>query len=233
MYYSYFAPDPENREKSGLILGAALILDGILCNLLLKKSGEKDPPLRYQGCRQAFGFRIRRIIPFLRDILQCPLPLHRRSILQGKSTCGRQHWFWQLSSHFPECICMYIIQRIFWVERFWESCADISDAGSCRKQNNIKGRYKAMRYQFWGLGACRCSGNNRRISGDPKARDSCMTHCRSSGVQIPVHRGCGKIGQVKPYPGAMFHYCFSCSGYFWEERYTEFCVRAGIIIVIM
>lgn len=25
-----------------------------------------------------------------------------------------------------------------------------------------------------------------------------MTHCRSSGVQIPVHRGCGKIGQVNP-----------------------------------
>ena len=36
------------------------------------------------------------------------------------------------------------------MERFWESCADISDAGSCRKQNNIKERYKAMSYQFWG-----------------------------------------------------------------------------------
>ena len=43
---------PKTR-KTGLILGAALILDGILCNLLLK-SDEKDPPLRYQGCRQAF-----------------------------------------------------------------------------------------------------------------------------------------------------------------------------------
>ena len=38
---------PKTR-KTGLILAAALILDGILCNLLSEKSGEKDPPLRYQ-----------------------------------------------------------------------------------------------------------------------------------------------------------------------------------------
>ncbi len=46
-----------------------------------------------------------------------------------------------------------------------------------------------------------------------------MTHCQSSGVQIPVHRGCGKTGQRKILPWGNVHYRFSCQDIFGGKVY--------------
>ena len=51
--YSYFAPDPENA-KNRSDPGSSIDSGRDTLQSASEKSGEKDPPLRYQGCRQAF-----------------------------------------------------------------------------------------------------------------------------------------------------------------------------------
>ena len=51
--YSYFAPDPENA-KNRSDPGSSIDSGRDTLQSASEKSDEKDPPLRYQGCRQAF-----------------------------------------------------------------------------------------------------------------------------------------------------------------------------------
>ncbi len=76
---------------------------------------------------------------------------HRRSILQGKSTPGgRQRGFGgSLFIAFFQNVFVCTLSNRYSGWSASGNPVDISDAGSCRKQNNI-GRYKAMSYQFWG-----------------------------------------------------------------------------------
>ncbi len=127
---------PKTR-KTGLILGAALILDGILCNLLLKNLVRRIPCDIKDAVRLFDSVSVGLFLSFgtyCSVLCRCIGALFCRGKVLVEGSTG----FWQPSSHFPECICMYIIQRIFWVERFWESCADISDVGSQKTEQYKK-----------------------------------------------------------------------------------------------
>lgn len=109
---------PKTR-KSGMILAAALCVDVILCNGILK-----NLVARIRPCDVNHSVQLLIVRPddfsFPRVIRRRLLRQFRRFFWLEKRNYG--NWFYRsrFCLHFQGCTYMYIIQRIFWAESLSE-----------------------------------------------------------------------------------------------------------------
>ncbi len=104
---------PRTR-KVGWVMTASLIVDLILCNGILKNLVAENRPC---DVNKSIQLLIKRPwdYSFPSGHTAASFASVTALYLAGEKKCGNWHWHWAVSLLFPECICMCIIRRIFWV----------------------------------------------------------------------------------------------------------------------
>ena len=145
---------PKTR-KTGLILGAALILDGILCNLLLKNLMRRIRPCDINDA-------VRLLIPYPSDY---SFPSGHTAVSFAAASAlyfAGEKYLWKAALVLAAFIAfsrMYLYVHYPTDILGWSASGNpvrISRMSDRAETEQYKRKYKAMRYQFWGLGACRC-----------------------------------------------------------------------------
>ena len=146
--YSYFAPDPENA-KNRSDPGSSIDSGRDTLQSASEKSGEKDPPCDIKDA-------VRLLIPYPSDY---SFPSGHTAVSFAAASAlyfAGEKYLWKAALVFGSL--HRIFQNVFVCTLSngysgWSASGNpvrISRMSDRRKQNNIKGRYKAMSYQFWG-----------------------------------------------------------------------------------
>ena len=121
----------------GVALLAALLLDLVLANMILKPLVARPRPCWIRDTVRAVGASTWGLFRSLRDIPWLLLQQQELYILQSESGDIGQ-WSWLFLWEFPVCIFMYISLPMCWLDWFWGCSVDVLGALFMKKARNTK-----------------------------------------------------------------------------------------------